>query len=86
MKLPTQWCLADTPTAKARSHFRVIPSRLPNVPAHRPGDTPMQDVPASYLHWLWTNGKKDDKTCKVADYIRRNLNTLKQEHRDGIWA
>ena len=48
--------------------------------------TPMQDVPASYLHWLWTNGKKDDKTCKVADYIRRNLNALKQEHRGGIWA
>ena len=20
---------------------------------------PMQDVPASYLHWLWANGKKD---------------------------
>jgi uncharacterized protein (DUF3820 family) len=34
---------------------------------------PMQDVPASYLHWLWVNGKKDDKQCPVADYIRRNL-------------
>lgn len=47
---------------------------------------PMQDVPASYLHWLWTNGKKDDHQCVVADYIRRNLNALKQEYRDGIWS
>lgn len=48
--------------------------------------TPMQDVPAQYLHWLWTNGKKHDRACPVADYIRRNLSALKQEHKDGIWA
>lgn len=47
--------------------------------------TPMQDVPASYLHWLWTTGLKDDKQSPVADYIRRNLEALKQEHPDGIW-
>lgn len=47
---------------------------------------PMQDVPASYLHWLWINGKKDDKQCPVADYIRRNVSALKQEHSDGVWA
>ena len=46
---------------------------------------PMQDVPASYLHWLWVNGKKEDKMCPVSDYIRRNLSALKQEFRDGIW-
>lgn len=46
---------------------------------------PMQDVPASYFHWLWTNGKSEDKSCSVAAYIRANLNALKQEHRDGIW-
>ena len=45
----------------------------------------MQDVPASYLHWLWTNGKDRDPRCPVADYIRRNLDALKQEHPDGIW-
>lgn len=45
----------------------------------------MQDVPASYLHWLWTNGKKEDRTCPVADYIRRNLSALQREHKDGIW-
>ena len=47
---------------------------------------PMQDVPASYLHWLWQNGLKDDKLSNVADYIRRNLNVLKLEYEDGVWA
>lgn len=47
--------------------------------------TLMQDVPASYLHWLWTNGKEFDKVCPVADYIRRNKTILEQEYKDGIW-
>ena len=47
---------------------------------------PMQDVPASYLHWLFINGKKDDRQCKVADYIRRNINALKLELPDAIWS
>ena len=47
---------------------------------------PMSDVPASYFHYLWTSGKKDDKVCPVADYIRRNLNALMTEHKDGIWT
>lgn len=47
----------------------------------------MQDVPASYFHYMWTQkGLKDDKVDPVADYIRRNLNALKQEYRDGIWS
>lgn len=47
----------------------------------------MQDVPASYLHWLWTEGemKHQTKTDAVADYIYRNLNALKQEYPNGIW-
>ena len=45
----------------------------------------MMDVPAQYLHWLWTTGKEHDKQCPVADYIRRNLGALKQEYEDGIW-
>ena len=45
----------------------------------------MSDVPASYLHWLWTNGKEHDVTCPVADYIRRNMDALKKEYTDGIW-
>jgi hypothetical protein len=47
--------------------------------------TTMQHVPASYLHWLWANGKKDDQQCLVADYIRRNLKYLAEEYPDGIW-
>lgn len=45
----------------------------------------MQDVPASYLHWLWCEGKKHEKLCPVADYIRRNKSALEQEYNDGIW-
>jgi len=47
--------------------------------------TMMQDIPASYLHYLWVNGKEHDKVCPVADYIRRNLSALKQEYKNGIW-
>jgi uncharacterized protein (DUF3820 family) len=46
----------------------------------------MQEVPASYLHYLWTNGKREDMRCPVADYIRRNLEALKKEHKDGLWS
>lgn len=46
---------------------------------------PMQNVPASYLHWLWVDGKKENFVCPVADYIRRNLNALKMEYKNGIW-
>ncbi len=45
---------------------------------------PMEKVPASYLHWLWTNGKSKESD-PVADYIRRNLSALAQEYKDGIW-
>lgn len=47
---------------------------------------PMQDVPAAYLHYLWASGKNQDKTCPVARYIRRNLDALRKEHKDGIWS
>lgn len=46
----------------------------------------MQDVPAAYLHWLWTNGKKADLTCPVAAYIRKSLSALKQENPHLIWT
>lgn len=46
----------------------------------------MQDVPASYLHWLWVQGAaQKTKTDRVADYIQRNLTGLQLEHPDGIW-
>ena len=46
----------------------------------------MQDVPARYLHYLWTSGLKEEvKINKVADYIKRNLAALKEEYPDGLW-
>jgi hypothetical protein len=50
-------------------------------------DTPMQDVPASYFHYLWSSGKNRElKVCPVARYIHRNMAALKAEHPDGIWT
>jgi hypothetical protein len=52
--------------------------------AHK--DKPMQDVPASYFHYLWTNGMSEKvRTSPVAAYIHRNLAALKKEYPDGIW-
>ena len=45
----------------------------------------MKDVPASYYCWLWTNGLNEKSDSDVGDYIRRNMEALKQEHPDGIW-
>lgn len=47
---------------------------------------PMQDVPADYLHYLWTHGLKENAHSPVAAYIRDNLDALKKEHKDGIWS
>lgn len=49
-------------------------------------DTPMQDVPASYLHYLWINGMNKNRVAPVAEYIRKNLSALKQEYPNGIWT
>ena len=44
----------------------------------------MRNVPASYLHYLWTHGL--DPQSDVAGYIRENLAALQQEYPDGIWS
>lgn len=54
------------------------------MPFGKHKNKPMQDVPASYLHYLWSNGLSDEKS-PVANYIRQNLDALKREHKDGIW-
>lgn len=46
---------------------------------------PMQDVPARYFHWLWTEAGLSDENNPVANYIRNNLTSLEQEYPDGIW-
>ena len=47
----------------------------------------MQEVPAQYLHWLWTEANFQDKVAvdSVAAYIDRNLKTLRRDWPDGIW-
>jgi uncharacterized protein (DUF3820 family) len=59
------------------------------MPWGKHAGTPMQDVPASYLHWLWTNERdpmsRKAKVDPVAAYIERNMAVLQQEHPDGIW-
>jgi len=52
--------------------------------------TPLADVDATYLHWLWNsaNGPLSGKTPgsdPLADYIRANIGALSKEHPDGIW-
>ena len=47
---------------------------------------PMQDVPASYMFWLWSSrGFEHDMVNPVAIYIRDNLSAFEQEYEDGIW-
>jgi hypothetical protein len=47
----------------------------------------MKAVPASYFFWLWTEAGFEHKTATdpVADYINRNIKTLRQDWPDGIW-
>lgn len=49
--------------------------------------TQMQDVPASYLFWLWADCGKESqtKTCPVAAYIEHSLDALQDEYPDGEW-
>lgn len=47
---------------------------------------PMSDVPADYLHWLWTNGVRDQRTSPVHKYIKENMDALAQEVPDLIWT
>ncbi len=48
--------------------------------------TPMQDVPASYLHWLWVEeGVQDNKFHRLHGYIKRSLGALRMENPDLIW-
>lgn len=58
---------------------------LSPMPFGKHEGTPMRDVPATYLHHLWTKGLKSDSTSSVRDYIQRNLGALQQENPDLIW-
>ena len=43
----------------------------------------LADIPASYLHWLWT--QRPLNSIKLENYIFNNIEALKKEHPDGIW-
>lgn len=55
---------------------------------------PLQEVPASYLFFLWIHGMKQEsrdtssssRRLALANYIWNNLSHLKKEHPDGIWS
>lgn len=58
---------------------------LDSMPWGKHKGKPMMDIPVDYFHWLWLNGKHNDPSCPVADYIRRNLGALQIENPDNIW-
>lgn len=44
---------------------------------------PLSDVPASYLHWWYTQTNRSNIPLKL--YIEESLDALKEEYPDGIW-
>lgn len=44
----------------------------------------MEDVPASYYHFLWTQHGFDRKS-QVGHYIKRSLSALESEDNDLLW-
>lgn len=47
--------------------------------------TPMQDVPASYLHWVWHNTTTDNCNGSLYSYIKFSVSALKDEDPDKLW-
>lgn len=43
------------------------------------------DIPGSYFHYLWTNGKSQEKNDPLHEYIKRNMGALQKECPDKIW-
>jgi hypothetical protein len=67
----------------------MILNDLSPMPFGKHKDLPMQDVPAHYLHWLWTSNSKtssNEKTQAVLDYIETSMTALKDENPDLIWT
>lgn len=47
----------------------------------------MQDVPASYLHWLYHNSEFYNKQgIEIKEYIEQSWDALKLEDKDLIWV
>jgi hypothetical protein len=46
----------------------------------------MYNVPAGYLHYLWTSGLRNQvETSEVAEYIHRSIPALKEEDANLNW-
>jgi hypothetical protein len=43
----------------------------------------LQEVPASYFHYLWEHRPLRD--MRLENYIHNNLEPLKKEYPDGTW-
>lgn len=72
---------------------RLIPNQTPGLtaldtfPFGKFTGMLMQDVPVSYLHWVWHNiSPTDSNKQRVLNYIKENLNALKMEDKDLIWS
>lgn len=46
--------------------------------------TPLQEVPGSYLLWLWDNGVWNEPRKPIHHYIKESMNALLTENRDYI--
>jgi hypothetical protein len=73
--------------AKRRKSMKQLTDQ-DKMPWGKYQDAKMEDVPASYFHWLWTkeDGLRTKTDCNpVADYIKRNMAALMKEFPNGIW-
>jgi len=75
---PLSQAAASVPTSAAVPYDDLDP-----MPFGKHKDVPLQDVPATYLHYLWTNRPISDPRLEA--YIKKSLNALKMENRNLIW-
>jgi len=59
-----------------------------NMPFGKHKGKAMKDVPVDWLHWFWEKCVPANHQAgkMVEDYIRRNINVLKEENKDWIWT
>lgn len=81
-KITLEWCLKNTDRALGIEDEPPQETGV-KMPFGKFKGTLLTEIPAYYYNWLWLNGKKDDKRCMVARYIRENLITLKNEYKGG---
>jgi len=55
------------------------------MPFGKYAGTKMDNVPANYLCWLWSQ-RPISRCPQVEAYIKENLLALKKDHPDGIWT